>query len=297
MSINRAARGAQRAVTTFHPLDQPVTNPPNQKLQCDTPADLDSSAPQKQTGIRGWYIAQQAYLLGKTFHQDWSVIPRAKREQWLKRLLFGWAATATLVFAMTIGMRFVVTRGYLPSAWEEAALQWVLHHAPADFSHAVWLGAAGDPIVIISVFLIGTVVAIRAGYPIRGLSIAASYLLVSLLVLLGWTIWDRLRPTLVVDGMAAPDLHSFPSGHMAQSVAVYGMFWYFWLRKIQQRTETVFALLLFCVWIGLIGLARLLLGAHWVTDIVAGTLIGLIWLLVLLRALRLFQQDGKTHRQ
>lgn len=283
---------------SFRGLQQPIISlsPPETKLvdnQIDRyvasaiPTDQPRSAQRAETQLADrWYIVAQVSKLAKKVQQDWSAIDYAKRQQWLAALLVSWLVTAVLLSAMTLFMRYIVVHGYLSAAWEERALLWVIHHAPIDFSHATWLGAAGDPIVIIPVFLIGTIVALRAGYPIRGLSIAASYLLVSLLVLLGWTIWDRARPTLVLDGIAAPDLHSFPSGHMAQSMAVYGMLWYFWLRKIRHKGEYFVALLLLAIWVGLIAIARLLLGAHWVTDIIAGTFIGLMWLLFLIRALR-----------
>jgi undecaprenyl-diphosphatase len=99
-------------------------------------------------------------------------------------------------------------------------------------------------------------------------------------------IWDRPRPELIVNGIAAPDLHSFPSGHMAQSTAVYGMIWYFWLRKIRFTGEYLLALTTLILWVGVVAVARLELGAHWLTDIGAGVLVGLVWLAVLITALR-----------
>jgi undecaprenyl-diphosphatase len=219
---------------------------------------------------------------------------RAQWRRWLLTLLIGWLCVAGVVVLLIGAMRFALLHGYLTTAWEENTLRWIITYAPIDFSHAVWLGAPGDPIIIIPVFVIGTVVAIWRGYPLRGLSIAAAYLLVSLLVLLGWTIWDRARPNLVVNGMAAPDLHSFPSGHLAQSTAVYGMIWYFWLRKIRHSGEYLLALVTLVFWLGVVALSRIVLGAHWVTDIGAGVLIGLVWLAVLVAALRRAEGSGST---
>lgn len=271
----------------------------------NSPRSLVSPLKEKPTGVNQervvpsmnesvatpWYSARWGYRLFETFRRSWFALDRTERRQWLLTLFVGWLAVVVFLVALTIGMRFVINQGYISNAWEEMILLRIVHYAPIEFSHAVWLGAAGDPIVIIPVFLVAAIIAARAGYPLRALSIAASYLLVSLLVLLGWTIWDRPRPTLVINGMAAPDLHSFPSGHMAQSMAVYGMIWYFWLRKIRHKGEYIVALLLLVLWIGIIAVARLLLGAHWVTDIIAGVLVGLAWLAVLIRALHRIEQQ------
>lgn len=238
-----------------------------------------------------WYITHGLHTLLHELRTGWSALDTTQWRAWLSALLAGWLATAAFLLLLIAVMIYALQQGYLTTAGEQQALRWIIATIPMDFSHAVWMGAAGDPIVIIPVFIIGTIVAVRSGHPLRGLSIAAAYMMVSLLVLIGWTIWDRPRPTLVFDGAAAPDLHSFPSGHMAQSVAVYGMLWYVWLHKIRHKSEYFLAIVLFAVWISLIASSRLVLGAHWVTDIIAGTLIGLSWTLALVRALRRARAD------
>ncbi len=235
--------------------------------------------------MQQWYVTTQSQQLVARFRQSAATTDRLQWRRWLTTLLLGWLCAAGFVFLLISAMRFALATGYLTMAGEEDALRWFIAHIPVNFSHAVWLGAPGDPIIIIPVFIIGTIIAIWRGSPLRGLSIAAAYLLVSLLVLLGWMSWERARPDFVVNGMAAPGLHSFPSGHMAQSTAVYGMLWYFWLRKIRHRGEYLLALFTLVLWIGAVATARLVLGAHWITDIVAGLLIGLAWLAVLITAL------------
>jgi undecaprenyl-diphosphatase len=80
--------------------------------------------------------------------------------------------------------------------------------------------------------------------------------------------------------------YAFPSGHTTKATAVYGMLAALlaattsrWGRKVAVWTAA--ALLA-----GLVGLSRLYLGAHWLTDVLGALALGAAWLLVLLAATR-----------
>jgi len=240
----------------------------------------------RRIAVPRWYIIYQSQELFSRFRQAAAAIKRRQWQQWLITIAIGWLVAAGFLLLLIGLMRVALHQGHLTMQGEEEALRWLIANAPINFSHAVWLGAPGDPIIIVPVFIIGSLVAIWRGQPLRGLTIAAAYLLVSLLVLVGWSLWDRARPDIVVNGMAAPTLHSFPSGHMAQSMAVYGFFWFLWLRKIDHLGERLLALSALSLLIGAVALSRLILGAHWISDIIAGTLLGLFWLMILVAALR-----------
>jgi len=64
------------------------------------------------------------------------------------------------------------------------------------------------------------------------------------------------------------DPHSFPSGHAARAVFLAAMFWAFgpaWLA------------LLLTVWAPLVGLARVVMGVHFLSDVLAGIVVGLVF--------------------
>jgi len=80
--------------------------------------------------------------------------------------------------------------------------------------------------------------------------------------------------------------YAFPSGHTTKATAVYGMLAALlaaatphWGHKVALWTAA--ALLA-----GLVGLSRLYLGAHWLTDVLGALALGAAWLFILLTATR-----------
>ena len=74
--------------------------------------------------------------------------------------------------------------------------------------------------------------------------------------------WNRDRPDLIADGVAAPGLHSFPSGHAVVVTVVYGFLFYLWFRAFRSWLERTIVVLFATIWIGFISMSRLILGAH-----------------------------------
>lgn len=81
---------------------------------------------------------------------------------------------------------------------------------------------------------------------------------------------------------------SFPSGHTLNAVVVVGVIAYLLvLRQSSRRarTATIVAAALFAV---LVGLSRIYLGAHWLTDVLVAITLGIAWLAVVITAHRLY---------
>lgn len=88
----------------------------------------------------------------------------------------------------------------------------------------------------------------------------------------------RHRPEFTFD-ITAP-FSSFPSGHATAATAIYGFLAYAIARSlpsIRERFEVAFWT---AVLVALIGLSRIVLGVHYVTDIAGGCLVGVFWLLI-----------------
>ncbi|MEO5609806.1 MAG: phosphatase PAP2 family protein [Ornithinibacter sp.] len=81
---------------------------------------------------------------------------------------------------------------------------------------------------------------------------------------------------------------SFPSGHTLNATVITGVVVYLLLRRLDSaraRTATVLAGACFVV---SMGLSRVFLGHHWLTDVVAGWALGLAWVAVVVTAHRLY---------
>jgi len=93
---------------------------------------------------------------------------------------------------------------------------------------------------------------------------------------LGKIIWQRPRPL----EMAVYTEHSwsFPSGHAILAVSLYGFLFYFFWKNLKKQPHKV-AALFFCLLIIIaVGFSRLYLGVHYLSDVLAGYLVGMVWL-------------------
>jgi undecaprenyl-diphosphatase len=84
---------------------------------------------------------------------------------------------------------------------------------------------------------------------------------------------------------AAPPTSSFPSGHTAAAVALYGSIAVLALWLYGRRRATWIAVaVLACVPV-FVGLSRLYRGMHYPTDVLAGAILGALWLTVVMTTL------------
>lgn len=72
---------------------------------------------------------------------------------------------------------------------------------------------------------------------------------------------------------------SFPSGHSAIAVAVFGFLTYYLIHHyLKGRGKKTLLIVLGSILIGLIGFSRLYLEVHYLSDVIGGFLIGGLWL-------------------
>jgi len=85
--------------------------------------------------------------------------------------------------------------------------------------------------------------------------------------------------------------YTFPSGHAVMSVVFYGMIGYFVYKICKKWWQKMLLFIAFITLIFLIGLSRIYLGVHWVSDITAGWLIGFA---ILIFFITLFKQRERS---
>lgn len=103
----------------------------------------------------------------------------------------------------------------------------------------------------------------------------------------------RLRPVVDVPITQAPG-NSFPSGHALGSFVAYGALLLVFLPALRPRWRKP-AIGVVAVLVVLIGLTRIALGVHFVSDVLGGWLLGALWLGVGAYAFRLWRRErGRT---
>ncbi|CAN7767593.1 VTT domain-containing protein [Variovorax sp. LjRoot175] len=98
--------------------------------------------------------------------------------------------------------------------------------------------------------------------------------------LLVWTLkftLGRARPTEIYSGI---DPFSFPSGHAAMNIVVYG-FLAFLLARAKPVGTKIATTMSAAMVIALVAFSRLYLGAHWFSDVLASLSLGLAWVALL----------------
>ncbi len=101
---------------------------------------------------------------------------------------------------------------------------------------------------------------------------------VGLSVRYGKLFFQRNRPLHVA---YTPETNfSFPSGHSTTAMALFGLLTYFLIRRLTNRTHRIIIGLCGGLLILLIGFSRIYLGAHFLSDVLSGFVLGFTWVLL-----------------
>ena len=157
-------------------------------------------------------------------------------------------------------------------AWDLAAQAWAQQHISlpmrgalqhvTDTGDVLWLGLLACGVAV--------VLALRRRWLVLQVWLFA-VVLNGLVTRVLKNAFDRERPVasvaLVTSGA------SFPSGHTAGAIIVYGLLWLLLRRHVPAAWRLPVAALM-AVWVALISVSRVLLEAHFASDVLAGALLG-----------------------
>lgn len=240
-----------------------------------------------------WAVVRGATSTWHRFRDDWHTLPSAAWKQWAGTLVVGFGIGCAVMYALSsLGARWA-ERGM--QAWDREWLLRIERENWLAFDAAIWWEAFGGSALLIPLVVCAALLAVWLRRPLIALTALAAYILHDPIVLLGWRVWQRARPDLIAGGIAAPPLGSFPSGHVVQSLSIYGFFAFLWIRASSSWIERALAVLLVLAMTGIVGVARLRIGAHWPSDIFAAAVIGGVWLATLIVALRRGEAAMQPH--
>jgi undecaprenyl-diphosphatase len=162
-------------------------------------------------------------------------------------------------------------------AFDKAVLLWIHRNVPDWLDGPMRLVTAlGYYYVVVPLLVVAVFLFYGRGWRLSAvlLAISTGGSIVLTTVLKG--VFQRARPELFDSGYQA-SFYSFPSGHATVAAGFYGMLTVILAYRLEGLARWVVAVSGVLV-VLLIGFSRLYLGVHYPTDIIAGYLSALLWL-------------------
>jgi undecaprenyl-diphosphatase len=231
-----------------------------------------------------WALVRGARTTWRRFREGADALPPGAWARWLGTLALGAGlATGVAIALVVLGQRLEADG---MADWDEAALRGFVDSGWASFNSGVWWQSPGNSVILGPLLLALAAAAAWWRRPLLALSFPLAYAGSKFLTHVAWAAWSRARPTFVADGVASMGAHSYPSGHVVNVLGAFGLLAYLWIERSASWVERVVAVLLLLAFAAVVGSARLRLGAHWPSDVAAGLVLGVAWLLALVVALR-----------
>lgn len=212
-----------------------------------------------------------------------SLAPLIRRVDRHLAAAFAVAAIATVLFAALMDE---VHENDVMVRTDRAASRWV-----ADWRGDGLTGLMRVATMLADPWFVVVLVALAACFLlVRRRRGAALFLVVStvgtaLLVLIAKLVIARPRPGLPV-ALIHANGYAFPSGHAAQSLALYGAFAVIVAVIVRDPRWRILACASSLMVAFVVGISRVVLGAHWLSDVVAGWALAAGWLAALLTGRR-----------
>jgi membrane-associated phospholipid phosphatase len=147
-----------------------------------------------------------------------------------------------------------------------------------------WLGSGLVPTVLV----VGCGMALYAArFRLEGILCMIGVTLGAVMNSLMKLVIARPRPDpSVIDVMRRYDHNSFPSGHVEFFVTFFGFLFFLSFVLLKRSPLRRAALVVLALLIGLIGVSRVYMGAHWPSDTVGAYLSGGVWLMLMIEVYR-----------
>ena len=235
-----------------------------------------------------------------TLCQTGEMTPPASRwstlREWLRRPLIVLLALSTfgLGVATLLGWAFAevyeaVTDNNGIAGFDQPVLTWmVASRTPAVTLFVNGFTMTGGPIGMPIIAVVVTAILMRVSHAVRPLvlTLVAAAGSLGMTLAIKWLV-GRQRPPHVEAVPPYESSASFPSGHALNAIVITGILVYSTLLILRTSRARWLAVVIGGVYALAIGLSRVYLGHHWLSDVVGAWLLGLAWLAVVVVAHRL----------
>ena len=194
-----------------------------------------------------------------------------------------------VIGAVLIGAGLLIDRTLTDTGlveWDRSTVRWFADHRTTtlDTMSKLWSRLADAPSIVAVGLLIAIVLAVRRQWFL--VVMTGAILAVELLTFLtiSYTV-GRERPDVVHLG-SVPSTGSFPSGHIAATIVLYGFLAYLLRRFGAPAPLVILAVVWTEVAAAAVGWARMYRGMHHPLDVIAGALMGIAVLVTFIAAIR-----------
>jgi undecaprenyl-diphosphatase len=212
---------------------------------------------------------------------------------------YGWYVAAYLAAIIACAVAFAaiadaVTDGDVVTTWDTRLNRWIHDHSSPALTRAFELSThVGSGVWLTCLAAAAVAILVWRGARADAILVALALAGVLLLNPLFKEFFSRPRPA-----FHDPDLtlrtFSFPSGHSMGSAAVYGALAIVLARHLRGTVWAPVVVGVAAVVILLVGASRVYLGAHYPTDVVAGFVLGLAWLLACVLVLTILERRRRA---
>ena len=256
---------------------------------------------QPEQGVRG-EVSQDRFVAGKDLTRWKSPVGRviAGAAQRITTLLGPYAALIiTLAVGLVIAVSLAVAFGEVYESVTEADGVAGLDHPVLDAAKSVRSpaldvaltaytnvgGTVGMPIIAVGI-MIALATKRRSWTPVILMLTAGLGSL--LMTVLGKPLFGRTRPDLADAIPPYEHSASFPSGHSLNSIVIAGIVAYLIILRLKTAKARIITVVVASAFAATMGLSRVYLGHHWLTDVLAAWILGIAWLALVITAHRLY---------
>lgn len=197
------------------------------------------------------------------------------------------AVLLSMIIGLGVALGGLIENGDAPNGIDGRVLDWFIRRRQSWITiiarSVTTLGSS--PVLLALVVVVGFV-SWRRGRSLRTLlTLAASYSGSHALFIIVKLVTVRPRPSSTYS-LGYFSGYAFPSGHATQAAAVYFTLAALVASRTNRRSTTISAWAIAALTVTAIGFTRPYLGAHWLTDVLAGWALGTLWCASVLAAIR-----------